>query len=302
MNRKARREYLTASTELLLAEAEQDTREALLAADRTVPGATRDLFPHEIRAGVLFAELDRDTEQAAAVLARLWTQLRGHTLTQLEAYLAGLPDRGAALLQALADLADPTHPAVLAEGFQHGQVTRQMAEVLAGVYARGAGGVVAEADRQGVARWPLPEPSLPALEQFAAVARALAGNAAAHAVQGALNAARGPGSTRAGVLAAAADYSGTAGDDLARQAANTALGVGRGEAVEAGPTPERVYASELRDRNTCVPCYHVDGREYTSMAAALGDYPQAGAYRNCEGGSRCRGTLIFVWDETPARA
>ena len=61
----------------------------------------------------------------------------------------------------------------------------------------------------------------------------------------------------------------------------------------------RIYASELLDANTCGPCRAVDGREFGSLAAAEGEYP-TGGYRDCEGGLRCRGTLVAVFDEAPA--
>ena len=83
-------------------------------------------------------------------------------------------------------------------------------------------------------------------------------------------------------------------DDVAAQAALGASGAGRVGALDAldedGTT---YYASELLDRSTCTPCGSVDGREYASRAAALEDYPD-GRYRDCEGGDRCRGTLVAV--------
>lgn len=100
--------------------------------------------------------------------------------------------------------------------------------------------------------------------------------------------------------------------DLARQAAHRAHSAGRVDTAEAigrrvaEPTPgpddvplngrevARIYASELLDSNTCGPCSLVDGREYPTMEAARVDYPH-GQYVECEGGSRCRGTLVIVW-------
>jgi hypothetical protein len=73
-----------------------------------------------------------------------------------------------------------------------------------------------------------------------------------------------------------------------------AHGIGRTAAGGDMPTPTAIYASELLDRNTCGPCSLIDGHEYETMAAARADYP-TGGYRRCEGGPRCRGTLIFVW-------
>jgi hypothetical protein len=50
-------------------------------------------------------------------------------------------------------------------------------------------------------------------------------------------------------------------------------------------------ASEILDGSTCPPCLGVDGTTYDTYEAAVNDYP-AGGYKNCLGGSRCRGTLI----------
>jgi hypothetical protein len=89
--------------------------------------------------------------------------------------------------------------------------------------------------------------------------------------------------------------------DAAHQAALGANGAGRlhglsayEEAVRDGAARGgRLYASELLDRNTCQPCDDVDGTTYPNVTAALADYP-LGQYRLCEGGTRCRGTLVLV--------
>jgi hypothetical protein len=88
-------------------------------------------------------------------------------------------------------------------------------------------------------------------------------------------------------------------EEYARTATAGAAGLGR-QAGAAGVEPEpRVYASELLDRNTCGPCSMVDGAEYPSLEAGRADYP-TGIYRACEGGPRCRGTLVFVWPDEAA--
>lgn len=80
----------------------------------------------------------------------------------------------------------------------------------------------------------------------------------------------------------------------ASDAAAQTFGMGRTAAGIEMPTAKAIYASEILDRNTCGPCSLIDGHEYESMAAARADYPMGG-YRNCEGGPRCRGTLVIVW-------
>lgn len=56
----------------------------------------------------------------------------------------------------------------------------------------------------------------------------------------------------------------------------------------------RYFASEVLDVNSCSPCREVDGTEYSTLARSLVAYP-SGGYRNCLGGTRCRGTIVTVW-------
>ena len=65
-------------------------------------------------------------------------------------------------------------------------------------------------------------------------------------------------------------------------------------AVFAANPPRRIFASEILDGNTCASCRSIDGTEYPDLEAAEQDYP-TGAYAFCEGGLRCRGTLIAEW-------
>lgn len=71
---------------------------------------------------------------------------------------------------------------------------------------------------------------------------------------------------------------------------------GRREVMVANP-PELIYSSELLDENTCGSCTGVDGTEYASIEEAEVDYP-TGGYVDCEGGERCRGTLVAVYGES----
>lgn len=78
--------------------------------------------------------------------------------------------------------------------------------------------------------------------------------------------------------------------------------------LEPDPGPDEgtmkasnIYASELLDPNTCVACEEVDGTNYSTMAAALRDYPE-GTYVKCLAGPRCRGMLVVVWSEETSPA
>lgn len=67
-------------------------------------------------------------------------------------------------------------------------------------------------------------------------------------------------------------------------------------AVMQDAPPAHYYASELLDDATCGPCEDIDGTEYDSLEEAEADYP-TGGYLDCEGGVRCRGTIVAVMDE-----
>lgn len=85
--------------------------------------------------------------------------------------------------------------------------------------------------------------------------------------------------------------------DRMHQANQVALGAARVDTVQnyAGNKPTRIYASELLDANTCTRCASIDGTEYDTLELAQEDYPY-GQYVNCQGGSRCRGILVIVYD------
>jgi 2'-5' RNA ligase len=65
-------------------------------------------------------------------------------------------------------------------------------------------------------------------------------------------------------------------------------------AVLAVAPPATYTASEALDKNSCKPCRDIDGTQYTDLAQARKAYP-TGGYTECQGGARCRGTLVTVW-------
>lgn len=74
-----------------------------------------------------------------------------------------------------------------------------------------------------------------------------------------------------------------------------------GRAAVMGQRPAKIYASELLDANTCGPCQSKDGHKYDTIDDAHKDYP-TGGYSECQGGPRCRGTLVAVYDEATPTA
>lgn len=91
--------------------------------------------------------------------------------------------------------------------------------------------------------------------------------------------------------------------DTSRQAAYQTVSGARSAQAQAPGMPRiaRVYASELLDTNTCKSCAAIDGKQYTSVDEAHQEYRTHGGYMGCQGGLRCRGSLVFVFDtETPS--
>lgn len=91
--------------------------------------------------------------------------------------------------------------------------------------------------------------------------------------------------------------------DVARQANNAVLGEARFATVEANERqPAWCHASELLDGRTCGPCSRIDGTEWDTLAEARKFYPPMSGYVECQGGSRCRGTCVFVYEDDDAEA
>ena len=295
--------------EVALLAAEVELLEELIGKGILPEGARRTPTGPEIRAGVRFAELDRIVNDAALLLVRHADRVRDRLLDGLAEQLAGTIGT-ADPWQALDDLArltDPTNPAAI-EGLADviRDVEAQVAGDLEAVARAGHAEAVDEARRQGLPDRLLPVDVDPVDDTVRAAARAQAAQVAQKpatrlldvAAQAGAQAATAAGATGATVveaaLNAAEDASRKGIEDTARQAANVTHGLGRTAAQTAMPDPAEVYASELLDRNTCGPCADVDGRTYESLDAGLVDYPGAGGYAGCDGGSRCRGTLVIV--------
>lgn len=73
-----------------------------------------------------------------------------------------------------------------------------------------------------------------------------------------------------------------------------AQNLGRLATLAAAPVATYTAVEKL-DGNTCPPCSDIDGTVFTDLAAAQAAYG-AGPYRLCEGGIRCRGTVVATWD------
>lgn len=77
-------------------------------------------------------------------------------------------------------------------------------------------------------------------------------------------------------------------------ALHQAQNVGRLAAIEAGPPGATLTATEVHDGNRCGPCGDIDGTEFASLQDAEAAYG-TGGYIDCDGGIRCRGTVVATW-------
>lgn len=75
-------------------------------------------------------------------------------------------------------------------------------------------------------------------------------------------------------------------------ALHRAQNAGRIAVLEEAPTA-RYFASEKTD--ACDPCKDVDGTEFDDLDAVRAAYG-TGGYLRCEGGIRCRGTVVATWE------
>lgn len=77
-------------------------------------------------------------------------------------------------------------------------------------------------------------------------------------------------------------------------ALHTAQTAGRMATLAEAP-PALWIASERNDDAACQPCKDVDDTRYDTLARARAAYP-TGGYRECKGRTRCRGTIVPIWE------
>lgn len=283
-------------------------------AGRTPAGARRALFDHELDAGVNFAELEEAVDARSASISRRLAEDRQRFAELLRDDLARIVEASplaadTAVAGRLADLLDPSrmvNPVAGSEALV-AEAERFHAGELAASLQDGISRAVAEARAQGLIAPHLPGTPEAVAARLDTLTRRLAAAPHADVVTAARNAAErvaGTGLAGEEVIAQVDDAVGSLStgplDNYARPAAQSAHNLGHQEAAAQVSGAVRIYASELLDSNTCGPCSLIDGHEYESELEALSDYP-AGIYVDCEGGDRCRGTLVYVWEaETPA--
>jgi hypothetical protein len=236
-----------------------------------------------------FAALQARYETALATLTATWTGVQAGQITDLEQQVANATS--------ITDLAAIT-PAV--EG------ASVLTAVLNDVLAHGAQSAIDEAAAQGAT---LEQPDLTDAEAkldgaAAAVAALLAREFGESAASKAVALADGGLSYPEIAAEVRTHLESLAGATPAYEIAglvSRAQNEGRLTAMEGAPTGTDFYASELNDTNTCTFCEHEDGAKFASIAEARRDYP-AGGYVACEGGNRCRGTIVAIYAEAPGQA
>ncbi len=292
---------------------EKALRSAHLSAGLIPSDAHRSLFPWELDAHTNFAGIDDDVKAGAA-----------HIAHQLAAQRAQFTRLLVGDLQATAAQAGPVSPDVAVAqrviaidallGLQAVSGSQELfagaeadlRQILHGVADAGGQRLYGEAAAQGVTvnrDQPLPLTA----EQQARIelaARRLATGPQVDLVRALREAAwrmpELPGQLVPLLERSAAALSTGPLDTYARTTAQQAYGTGRMAAVNTLPDPVRCYSSELLDSNTCSNCADIDGHEYDSVEDSEDDYPSGAGYVDCEGGSLCRGVVVFVWpSETP---
>jgi len=246
----------------------------------------------ETRARTDFAAMDQAWHQAVDDTIAAWADIQQVQREEITAAVQAAAE--ADNLAALDDLTVDTDPAAAL-------LTARMIR-----YAREAGEAQqAEAEAQGVdvPEWSLDDEAVVAAafrDRIRQVARTTARLTGANLVaSGVRRAMRLFGSGSPDQVAAQVDeHLADLSDAPVREAIGGAMSAaqneGRMAVLQAAPTA-RYIASEILDKNGCPDCRKVDGTVYESLPDARKAYP-SGGYVDCEGGSRCRGTLVAVWD------
>lgn len=241
----------------------------------------------ELAAATDFPKLDAQWSSALGRLEKKW---QGVTAVQIE--------------QLVQQIEAAVTPEALQQIFATPEGQSLITDEMIKLIDKGAALAEAEAKSQGVdikANTVVLDTEKIVAEQRAAnvdrlLADALKQSALAKAMQVSPNGGGGP-DVAAKVEAHLMSLKGAFVHDQLGGALTTAQNGGRRAVFEAAlPGGVKLYASELLDNNTCGPCADEDGKEFGTLEAARAEY-SSGGYDNCEGGPRCRGTIVAVYEE-----
>lgn len=287
---------------VILAEAEDGS---------SVPHATRPLSDAERASGVRFGEIQAAQDDYMEAVTPALLALMGVTSGLVVAEAARVA-MSATMLNTL-DRWRVAPPAQLADATAKAATVVERALVES--FETSAQLVVKEAASQGVhiqpatitptATAPLPEPAQATRKAVTTMAHTVANDA----VDKVIDVTKQVYSTPTAVMdppppsvveEILADISHKGPLDVARQADNAALNMGRFDTLEGGPEPAYLYSSELLDGRQCSACAAIDGTEWDTLAEARQWYIPT--MKDCAGGSRCRGTLVAVYEDDDAEA
>lgn len=259
----------------------------------SVPWAARPLSEQEQASGVRFGDIHSLQETLLAVVEPVLVGLSAVTVAAVvDAAGRSAKDMLATLAAWRVELPGPVAEKVA-------EAVPVVEDALAATFRESSRLVVKEAARQGVKLSPV-------VEQPAWV-RDLAETVTGKPVAKVLDAARdmhtAPSATiipptADDIAEALGDVSQKAAVDLARQANHAVVNAGRTETVEQSTRkPAWLWGSEVLDGATCGPCSRIDQTEWETLEEARQFYPEGQGYVGCEGAGRCRGTLVFVWED-----
>jgi hypothetical protein len=270
--------------------ARRQRRAAAAIGDNPLPGRTlrRQLNNAEADSKINLAAMDSIWQKARDTLFATWKEQV--TKAQVEE-----------LTEAIKKTADMSKLSQL-EAKPSGE--GMLVDAMKAMFAQGATLAAQEHEDQGFGKLPLPETSddigsfearAQAIDNVAA--RMLSNMASSRAVS-----ASGGALTAEQVGTHVSEYLGGLTHMMLRDrlsgAMTAAMNAGRRAYMAAAPKAD-YYASEILDVNTCAACTEVDSTEYASLEESERDYP-SGGYVDCEGGDRCRGTIIAVYKEENA--
>lgn len=249
------------------------------------PGLRRELTDVEAKAATDFVGVQSDWQSALDDLLDAWGPVT-------EAQRADL------VAQVRATVEDGDVAALAAMGLDSQEAADLLAAHMAEVADDSATRMASEAKSQGVTV----KPGTPAADRLDQVAQATAALLASGLVASAARKALQvwtPGASADDVATAVDAHLASLTDASLRDslgpALTTAQNEGRLSTLADAPTATYV-ASEVLDAATCQACTEEDGHEFGSLEQASAAYANGG-YVECQGGARCRGIIVAVWDD-----
>lgn len=272
----------------------------------------RQPYPHEIAAGVDFEALDATAEAGGVSAEAAWNAERAVLLGDIRTAIKGATADNvvATVAQAGADAAERAAAAME----EAGAATAESAAAAEEAFMK----VIAETARvaTGQARDELVKQGLLKAVEYGGAKHLIAGDKGRVMAADQVSSLRATLTGNAQRLTAKVKASFPNLDDLAEKVYNDILArqdmfasdqikgmineaVNESRAEVFGDAEDdgnviTMYASELLDSNTCGACMDIDGTEL-SQEDAFALYA-GGGYIDCEGGGRCRGTVVAVYE------